>query len=324
MKAFESVLASKLEEYISYRKGLGYTDENVRAGLLHLDKYLQKSKADGAALQPSFFLEFREGLRGEPRTVNGILSRVRGFFQFLVRQEVYLENPLEDIPSRSERAYIPFVFSPEKTEDLLIAVQKRLRRTPEYFLKDLAVYLTILLSARCGLRISEPLRLLRTSFRSEEGTIYIEKTKFNKDRLIPVPNSVQMEIENYLAARDSLFPEDQNPYLLAGIGDKRLTTDHVSSVFRQAVRDIGLDQPRRIIANTVFGRPIFHSLRHSFAINTLKRIREEGRSPQAALPILAAYMGHRKYRYTALYLKVVDAEQRQGLVDFALGHQEEI
>jgi integrase len=111
---------------------------------------------------------------------------------------------------------------------------------------------------------------------------------------------------------------------LAGIGGERLTTGHVSSAFRQAANDIGLDQPRRIIANTVFGRPIVHSLRHSFAINTLKRIREEGRSPQAALPILAAYMGHRKYRYTALYLKVIDAEQRQELVDFAFSHQEDI
>lgn len=324
MKPFESSLASKLEEYISYRKGLGYTDENVRAGLLHLDKYLQKTKADGAALPPAFFLEFRESLRGEPRTVNSILSRVRGFFQFLVRLGEYRENPLEDIPPRPERAYIPFVFSPENTEDLLIAVQKRLRRTPEHFLKDLTVYLAILLSARCGLRISEPLCLLRTSFRSEEGTIYIEKTKFNKDRLIPVPNSVQMEIENYLSVRDSLRREDQNPYLLAGAKQKRLSTGQVSLLFRQAVKDIGLDQPRRIIANTVFGRPIVHSLRHSFAVNTLKRIKEEGRAPQAALPILAAYMGHRKYRYTALYLKVIDAEQRQGLVDFAFSHQEDI
>lgn len=324
MKPFESSLASKLEEYIIYRKNLGYTDENLRSGLLYFDQYLQEKKADGDVLQPSFFLEFRESLRGEPRTVNHILSKVRGFFQFLVRREEYRENPLQDIPPRSERAYIPFVFSPEETEKLLTAIQKRLRRTPEYFLKDLAVYLAILMSARCGLRISEPLRLLRTSFRSEEGTIYIEKTKFKKDRLIPVPNSAKMEIENYLSARASLFPEDQNPYLLAGTKQKRLNGNQVSFVFRQAVKDIGLDQPRRIIANTVFGRPIVHSLRHSFAINTLKRIREKGRSPQAALPILAAYMGHRKYRYTALYLKVVDAGQRQGLVDFALGHQEEI
>lgn len=322
MKPFESILSPKLEEYIAYRKGLGYTDENVRAGLLHFDQYLKEKGADGDTLQPAFFLEFRESLKGEPRTVNGILSQVRGFFRFLVRLEEYRENPLEDIPPQSERAYIPFVFSPEQTQALLIAIQKRLRKTPEHFLKDLAVYLALLMCARCGLRISEPLHLLRTSFRPEEGTIYIEKTKFKKNRLIPVPNSVKTEIQNYLAVRSSWLPEDKNPYLLAGDKLKGLNDNRVSLVFREAVKDTGLDQPRRIIANTVFGRPIVHCLRHSFAINTLKHIRDDRRSPQAALPILAAYMGHRKYRYTALYLKVLDAEQRKNLVDFSIGQED--
>ena len=299
-------------------------DEYVRTGLLHFDRYLQEEKADGDTLQPAFLLKFRDSLTGEPRTVNSILSQVRGFFQFLVRQGIYNENPLEDVPPRPERAYIPFVFSPEETEALLTAIQKRLRNTPEHFLKDLSVYLAILMCARCGLRISEPLHLLRTSFRPEEGTIYIEKTKFKKDRLIPAPNSVKTEIENYLAVRRSLLPDDKNPYLLAGGKLMGLNSNRVSFVFREAVNDIGLDQPRRTIANTTFGKPIVHCLRHSFAINTLKRIRDDGRSPQAALPILAAYMGHRKYRYTALYLKVLDAEQRKNLVDFAIGHQEDI
>jgi integrase len=66
-----------------------------------------------------------------------------------------------------------------------------------------------------------------------------------------------------------------------------------------------------------FGSPTPHSLRHSFAINTLKRIKDQGKSPQHALPVLAAYMGHRKYQYTAAYLKVRDAKHLAGLIDFA-------
>ena len=73
---------------------------------------------------------------------------------------------------------------------------------------------------------------------------------------------------------------------------------------------------RRIIGNTVFGAPTPHSLRHSFAVNTLQSIRDRGENPQSALPILSAYMGHRKYRYTAVYLKFTDADQRRQLLDF--------
>jgi integrase len=79
-----------------------------------------------------------------------------------------------------------------------------------------------------------------------------------------------------------------------------------------------------MIANVSFGSPTPHSLRHSFAVNTLKQIKERGKSLQAALPILAAYMGHRKYRYTAVYLKVLDANQRQQLVDFNISRQKDL
>lgn len=324
MKPFESLMAPKLEAYIAYRQTLGYTDKNLRSLLLPFDEYLKDKKADCYSLEPSFFLELRKKLKGKPHRVNGILCAVRGFFQFLVRQGGYQENPLQDIPPYAEGAYIPFVFSPEDIEQLLRAIQKRLRKTEKYFLKDMAVYLGILLMARSGLRISEPLRLLRTHYRSNEGTLYIEKTKFKKDRLIPVPKSAMVEIENYLSVRKAFLCDDQNPYLLAGQKQKAISTKQIYRVFHQSVKDIGLDQPRRIIADTTFGSPTPHSLRHSFAINTLKRIKALGKSPRDALPVLATYMGHRKYRYTAVYLKVLDAEQRHGLVDFAISAQKDI
>lgn len=324
MKPFESFLAPQIQDYIAYRIGLGYAGKNLKSHLLAFDQYLGADKVDWGALCPSFFLEFRRHLTGEPRTVNGIICSVRGFFQFLVRQGHCVENPLQDIPAYAEKAYIPFIFSPQETEKLLDAIEKRLRKTEPHFLQDLTKYLVVVLVARCGLRISEPLRLLHTHYRASEGTLYIEKTKFKKDRLIPVPKSAITEIENYLAVRRSLAGHDRNPYLLAGQKQGPLSKKPIYRVFHQALIDIGLDHPRRSIANVTFGSPTPHSLRHSFAVNTLKRIKDQGQSTQAALPILAAYMGHRKYRYTAVYLKVLDAEQRQHLVDFTISHQQDL
>jgi len=317
-------MAQHLKDYILYRRSLGYTDKSLRSALLLFDRYALNKAAIEDDMQPSFFLGLRKELKGEPRTVNGALRSVRGFFHFLVRKGDYPKNPLKDIPSLKELAYIPFIFSAEQIEQLLCALHRKLRKNKDCFLKDLTVYLSILLLARCGLRISEPLRLLRTHYRRQEGTLYIEKTKFKKDRLIPISRSVTAEIENYLSVRNGLYCDDHNPYLLAWDNQARLSTRHIYPTFHQAVKDIDISQPRKIIGNTVFGSPTPHSLRHSFAINTLKRIKDQGRSPQKALPILSTYMGHRKYRYTAVYLKVLDAEHRQSLVDFAIGSQEEI
>lgn len=322
MKPFESFLAPQLEAYLTYRRNLGYRTNTTRSLLLVFDRYLLHTLACHEQLTPSFFLKLRTQLTQEPRTVNEILSCVRGFFRFLIRQGIYEENPLQDIPSLPEKYYIPFIFSADQIEQLLSAACARIRKSEKYFLIDLAVYVTLLLLARCGMRMSEPLRLARHHYRPEEGTLYIEKTKFRKDRLIPVPRDAWTQIDNYLAIRHALAANDPNPYLLAGTEERPLTDDRISRFFARVVKDIGVEQPRRIVGQMIFGRPTPHCLRHSLATNTLKRIREQGKNPQHALPVLAAYLGHQDYRRTAVYLKLTDANNWQALVEFAKAFQE--
>jgi len=317
MKNFESFLAQNLEEFIAYRHSLGYAKNSIKSNLLAFDRYLKEKNADWDKFKPFFFLELRGKIGKEPRTVNKIFSALRSFFQFLVRKGIYPENPLQDVPPLPERYFIPFVFSPEQTDQLLEVLCQSLRRDEKYFLLDLGIYMAILLMARCGMRISEPLRLFRNHYRSDDGTIHIEKTKFRKDRLIPTPKAVMMEIKNYLAVRKSLSPDDKNPYLLAGRKQKPLGGYQVRALFHQAVRDIGLSRAKQGIEDLTFGSSTPHSLRHSFAINTLKGIKDRGESTQHALPVLATYMGHRKYQYTGAYLKVKDAKHLSGLIDFA-------
>ena len=318
MKPFESFLAPQLEKYMAYRQSLGYSKNPSISWLKIFDRYLKSRKVDQQILlQPSFFLELRANLKVEQQIVNKVISATRIFFQYLIRKGYYTENPLRDVPPLQSRSFIPFVFSPEETDQLLVSVCKRIRKNQGYFLMDMALYLAIVLLARCGMRISEPIRLLYSHYRSDDGTIYIEKTKFRKDRLIPVPKDVLPEIENYLAVRKSLCPDDQNPCLLAGRNRQTLRDNQIRSTFHQAVKDININKPKQFIGDITFGPPTPHSLRHSFAINTLKRIRERGGSLQHALPVLAAYMGHLKYQHTGAYLKVSDAKHLAGLIEFA-------
>jgi integrase/recombinase XerD len=323
VKPLESFLADKMEEFVTYREHLGYAKRALRPDLRAFDRYLkQQNLCWEDLIEPAFFLELRTRLKQEPRTVNRILSGLRSFFQYLVRQSLLEENSLRDLPPLPESHFIPFVFSPEETEQLLQAVSKGVRRNPKQFLADLALYVAIVLLARCGMRIKEPIRLLHHHYRSDEGSLYIEKTKFKKDRLIPVPKAALSELENYLAVRRALIAEDSNPYLLAWRKHRALNQDLIRSTFHQGVRAIGLRRPKQKIGDITFGAPTPHSQRHSFAINTLKRIRDEGKSAQHALPVLATYLGHRKYRHSAAYLKVSDAKDVAGLLAFAKSHLE--
>jgi integrase len=135
---------------------------------------------------------------------------------------------------------------------------------------------------------------------------------------------VAAELDNYLSVRDALMVEDQNPHLFVGNKQKRLNDPRMRYVFHKAVHDIGIDRSRQVIGRTIFASPTPHSLRHSFAVNTLKRIKERGDCPQHALPVLATYMGHRIYQHTAKYLKFTDAEQRQGIFEFISSKKENV
>ncbi len=322
MKPFESFLAPEIEKYIFYRQSLGFSLHPTTSHLKTFDRYLAMRKTEPTILRPLFFLELRADLKLESRSVNRILSTTRMFFRYLVRKGFYVTNPVEDIPLLPKNAIIPFIFSDKQVDLLLKTVVNRIRKNQRYFFIDLTVYMAILLLARCGMRISEPLKMKVDHYRKKEKTLYIENTKFKKDRLIPVPMSVAVELENYLAVRKSMFGSRKNLFLLAGTKKKRINDNRVRLVFHQAVKNIGLEQSRQVIGNTNFSAPTVHSLRHSFAVNTLKAVQARGRSPQNALPVLATYMGHCEYRYTVKYLKMIDAEKRKQFLDFSIQQKE--
>lgn len=321
MKPFESFLAPQLKEFVAYRESLGYSMRRRRSHLLAFDRYLKETDADWSSFQPSFFLRMRADLNKAPKHANQILIILRVFFQFLIRRGYVVRNPLQDIPSLKENTAIPFIFSPEQTDQLLAALCRRIRRRESFFLTDLAIYLAVLLLARCGMRISEPLKLLNQHYRTDDASLYIEKTKFRKDRLIPIPKAVMTQINNYLCVRNHLRPDDQNPYLLAGKKHKPLRDYQLRPTFHQAVKDMGLKEQRKEMGNMNFNPPTPHCLRHSFAINTLRNIIERGQSAQAALPVLAAYLGHSTYFCSSVYLKIADAHSRKNLYDFSIWQQ---
>jgi len=324
MNKFKSFLAPQLQQYLIYRHNLGYSMKTSLSHLKTFDRYLMQKQAEQVLLQPSFFMRLQADLKIEARSVNAIVTSVRVFFNYLVRTGAYSQNPLKDIPYLPENDIIPYIFSPEQVNHLLSAVSNQIRKVSQrIYLKDLSGYMAMVLLARCGLRIGEPLRLKLNHYRFDEKTIYIEKTKFKKDRLIPLPQSVAIELENYLAARHCLLAGDDNKYLLANSTGKGLTDHRVRTVFHRAVNDIGLKQPRQIIGNVNISSPTPHSLRHAFAVNTLNRVKKRGGSAQNALPVLAAYMGHSEYKHTIKYLKFIDAQQRLELVNFIGAHPDQ-
>ena len=320
---FKSFLSNQLEAFVQYRTSLGYKNiVSLKSYLKKFDRYIIET-GESCAFPPSFFLEFKKSLTVSPVTKNKTLFAVRRFYDYLIRINYTDFNPVQDLPSEKERAFIPFIFSRKETDKILQTVQHHIRHDETYFFKDMMVYTVIMLLARCGMRISEPMRLHIHHYRLSDRTIYIEKTKFSKDRLIALPKIVANELTHYLAVRKAFFNGNSSSFFPNQTGEN-ISINQIYPVFHRAVKAVGLNEPSKVIGNMRFGSPRPHSFRHSFAVNTLKAVRERGSSPQKALPVLSAYMGHSLYKDTAVYLKVFDAEHRRSLKKINISQRNEI
>ena len=168
------------------------------------------------------------------------------------------QNPLKDIPYLPENDIMPYIFSPEQVNQLLSAVSNQHSKssTASILKGSFRLHGDGVCWHAAACESAEPLRLKLNHYRFDEKTIYIEKTKFKKDRLIPLPQSVAIELENYLAARHCLLAGNvDNKYLLANFTAKGLNDHRVRTVFHRAVSNIGLEQPRQIIGNVNISFP---------------------------------------------------------------------
>ncbi|MDZ7696975.1 MAG: hypothetical protein U5R49_08670 [Deltaproteobacteria bacterium] len=73
-----------------------------------------EKNADWDSFDPGFFLEMRSHIHIDKNSVNANIWATRNFFQFLIRQGLMKENPLQDIPLLKKNAIVPFIFSPIK------------------------------------------------------------------------------------------------------------------------------------------------------------------------------------------------------------------
>ncbi|KPA10993.1 integrase/recombinase XerD [Candidatus Magnetomorum sp. HK-1] len=262
MSKFNSFLAQDIDNFIRYRKDIVYTYDRYKKFFTSFDRYVKEKDVNLNDITPTFFLEFRSSLSVEPETINREFIALRAFFDYLVRIERISVNPLIDISALKSKSYIPYVFSPQQIESLLQVIEKRIRSNSEaVYFTDLATYSIISLMARCGLRISEPLRLKDEHYRKDEKTIYIERTKFNKDRLLPLPESASIVIDNYLSVRNSIIKQQKFSYLFTT--PQGIIKDHtIYKTFHSALKVLKIDHLRYQVGNITFGQPKPHTFRY--------------------------------------------------------------
>ncbi len=289
MSSFARTLAIKVEDYVTLRRSLGYAFRKQAATLRALVQYAKVEQLDGP-LTRDMALNFVFSWEG---TANGRAIRhgvVRRFCEYLAIYDPRTEALDPRALPRSRAIPPPRILTDDELRSLMSAC---CRVSPDY--PERATVLTALvgLLASTGLRSGEALRLDRADVDLIGGVLHIRKTKFRKDRLVPIHPTTLTVLRNYDRHRNAVFPAPKDSAFFLSSRGNRLSAPGLYAAFDAACELAGLSGDKSL-------RP--HDLRHRFAVTRLAVWHQEKADVQALLPLLATYLGHARYTDTAYYI----------------------
>ena len=213
-----------------------------------------------------------------PRSRARVLSSLKSFFKFMVREKMMDANPAADLESPKIAKYLPDTLSEREVTALLNAPNE----AKPGGMRDRAM-LELLYAT--GLRVSELIAVQMGHINLEVG--YLRTMgKGSKERLVPVGDKALEVIDKYLSeARGSLLGEKQSPYLFVNKRGRKLSRQY----FWKKVGDYSLTAG---ITKNISP----HTLRHSFATHLL--------SHGADLRAVQMMLGHSDISTTEIYTHV--------------------
>lgn len=289
MSSFAQTLADRVEGYIALRRSLGYAFHKQAAILRALPRYVAAEELDGPLTRDMAlgFVFSWEGTANGRAIRHGVLRR---FCDYLAIYDARTEALDPRALPRSRAIPPPRILSDAELGSLMSACR---RVSPGYPERGVVLTMLVGLLASTGLRSGEALRLDRADVDLAGGVLHIRKTKFRKDRLVPVHTTTLAALRQYARHRDAAFPASKDTAFFLSSRGNRLSAAGLYAAFDAACALAGLDSDKGL-------RP--HDLRHRFAVTRLAVWHREKADVQALLPLLATYLGHARYTDTAYYV----------------------
>lgn len=280
-----------LANYLTIRRTVGFKLSRAELLLTNFVGYLQDRDIDVLTNSTSVEWASLPPASTTSRWHAQRLSVVRMFARYL-----HLIDPAHEIPPPNvfptpNQRVAPFIYSSAEIEAMMTAAQGFTNP-----LRAASMEAIIGLLAVTGIRIGEALRLDRANVDLDNDVLQVFDSKFGKDRLVPIDSSTSVALSAYSKRRDHLSPQPSNPAMFVSAAGTRMLYTNFHNGWRTIIGRSELQ------ARTVRCRPRPHDLRHTFAVNTLRRWYVEGDDVTAKLPTLSTFLGHTHPRDTYWYL----------------------
>lgn len=270
-----------IPDFQKYKKSLGYKYDNI-SDFYRLDKKLKQKKClNFEEIEKIYQILIVEEKNEKTKKRN--YSCLKELYHFLEIQE-------------NKKFYLQPYYSKSKTHfkaRILTSseLQKFFKILDEYcntLEKEKSYVFPVLfrLVYSCGLRISEALNLKTIDFSRENRTIFIEKSKENVDRILPLSDSMYVVVEEY----SKIFDLKKQKFFFE-INGKKVSYKKSKHIFDKTLELLNFDF--RI-----------HDLRHTFTVTNFNKFFDLNYKEDWILYYLHIYLGHKRIHSTEYYLQM--------------------
>ena len=292
---FNSVFKDDMSSFIDFIK-LSVADEKTYLRTLaDFDSFLHTERLMEKKIIADHVMRWLDGLSVCLTTKKCRLQHVRKFAAYLAT--IGIPASLPELP-RNTAEFKPYVFSADEMEQIFEMADDLILLYPnERINAEFPMLLRILYG--CGLRLGEATSLSWDNIDLDSGIIKVINAKNQKQRIVPMSDELTRILRLYRNA--DCFHIQGCSFLFSKINGQRRTNQPYLEIFNKILFALRIKNPQ----NKKCGShgPCLHSLRHTFAMHSLLKAEQEGRSFMDTVPFLSTYLGHTGIMETDKYLK---------------------
>jgi len=265
-KYSNKTILSYYDDLIEYNEFLGNNFKNI----LNIDIDITKE-----------YLKYLYERGINKNSISRKLSSIRGFYNYLVKEEILTSSPFNSIPNPKKDLYLPKFLNDKELNKIFSVCSEN---TPS----DERGTLIIELLYATGIRVSELVNIKVKDIDRTNKSIKV-LGKGDKERIVLYNNHTSRALDIYLNDAYHIFNKKNSEYLILNHNGGKLSDRYIRMIIDKLVRKANLD---------IKISP--HTIRHTFATDML----EEG----ADLMTVKELLGHESLNTTSIYTHITNEQ----------------
>lgn len=289
---YNSVFADIFTEYVELNQAVGKKFDADASAVWRFDKWCTGRGINSPVLTRDVYASWCEVGPNEKasnhRVRINVMNRVVKFMQEYGRSD-FMPQPAP----RAPRRFVPYIFTHEEVEQFFTAADNIAYKGQAPLAHKIYPLLFRMLYC-CGMRMAETTSLRTEHVDLKNGVLTVLNAKHNKDRLIPMSDSLTLLCRIY---SEEVLPIGSEFFFPAPDGGQ-LANGTVYNRFRDLLWKAGIQHRGR-------GKgPRVHDFRHSFSVHRLAQWSREGIDLYTTIKLLSVYLGHNDLSSTQDYLRL--------------------